>query len=119
MDAHLVERWLEAYEAAWASNSPAAIGDLFAMDAVYLTTPFRRPWEGRDAIVAGWLEHRDENGTWEFAGELLATTDDLAFVQGKTVYSMPEPATYHNLWVISLDGDGRCMAFTEWWMLED
>ena len=23
---------------------------------------------------------------------------------------------YHNLWVIELDGDGRCRSFTEWFM---
>ena len=26
------------------------------------------------------------------------------------------PIEYSNLWVIRLDGDGRCSEFTEWWM---
>jgi hypothetical protein len=44
---------------------------------------------------------------------VVARTDDVAIVQGETAYPSQ---TYSNLWVIQLDGDGRCAEFTEWWM---
>ena len=117
MDEHAVFHWVDAYEVAWGSNDPEQIGALFTEDAVYYTAPFGEPWRGREAIVAGWLENRDEYGTWDFDEKVLAVAGDLAFVQGETVYLEPTTKTYHNLWVIRLDGEGRCSEFTEWWML--
>lgn len=115
MDAAALERWVAGYVGAWESNDPAAIAALFTEDAVYFTAPFREPWRGREAIVAGWLERKDEPGGWSFRSEVLAVAGDLAFVRGWTRYSDPA-REYSNLWVIRLAGDGRCAEFTEWWM---
>jgi ketosteroid isomerase-like protein len=109
-----VEAWIDEYVRAWTTNDPSDIGRLFTDDAVYYTAPFREPWTGRDAIVDGWLDRKDEPGAWKFGWEVLAIAGDLAFVQGQTEYP-PEGETYSNLWVIRLR-DGRCSEFTEWWM---
>jgi uncharacterized protein (TIGR02246 family) len=50
-----VARWVDGYIRAWKTNDPADIGRLFTEDARYFTAPYRQPWTGRDAIVAGWL----------------------------------------------------------------
>jgi hypothetical protein len=109
-----VTGWIDGYLAAWSSRHPDQIGRLFGDRAVYYTAPYRQPWRGREEIVAGWLD-RDEPGQARFTWKPLAVTDDLAVVQGETVYPDP-PLTYSNLWVIRLDRDGRCTEFTEWWM---
>jgi ketosteroid isomerase-like protein len=115
MDASEIERWVDAYVEAWGSNDPAQIGALFTEDAEYYTAPFRKPWTGREGIVAGWLERKDEPGDWEFRSEVMAVSDDLGFVRGWAVY----PDTrYSNLWVIRMGQDGQCREFTEWWMEE-
>jgi len=106
--------WMDGYVRAWTSNDPAEIADLFAEGAVYFTAPFREPWRGREEIVSGWLEHRDEPGAWTFRHEILAVANDLGFVRGRTTYADP-PTTYANLLVVRLDA-GRCVEFTEWWM---
>jgi len=111
-----VTRWVEAYEHAWTSNDREDIEALFTEDARYFTSPYRKPWEGRDAIVEGWLGDRDEPGDWHFASEVLAIAGDLAFVQGRTEYLDDPPRAYSNLWIIRLAGDGRASEFTEWWM---
>ena len=118
MDATTLERWLAGYVRAWETNDPEDIGRLFAADAVYSTAPFGEPWRGREAIVAGWLDRKDEPGTWTFRYEVLAIAGDLGFVRGWTRYTDP-PAEYSNLWVIRLTSDGRCSEFTEWWMEHD
>jgi uncharacterized protein (TIGR02246 family) len=110
-----VTAWVERYLRAWESNDPAAIGDLFAEHALYYPKPDTEPWRGRDGIVAGWLERKDEPGSWTFRYQVLAETADLAFVRGWTHYVEP-PADYSNLWVIRFDAAGRCMEFTEWWI---
>ena len=63
-----VQRWIDAYVNAWRTYDPAAIGALFAEKATYAYHPYDRGEEvvqGREAIVADWLEERDEPGTWE------------------------------------------------------
>jgi uncharacterized protein (TIGR02246 family) len=114
-DRDQVARWTEGYRQAWNSNDSHDIGKLFADDAVYYTELFSSPWRGRPAIVDNWLARKDEPGQTQFAWHLVAVADDLAVVQGTATYAKP-PATYSNLWLVRLDGAGRCTEFTEWWM---
>lgn len=109
--------WIASYERAWRSNAAAEIGALFTDDALYLTAPFRDPWQGRQEIVDGWLDRKDEPGTWTFSWQPLVETPELAIATGVTAYDDPVQA-YSNLWVIRLAEDGRCREFTEWWMLQ-
>jgi ketosteroid isomerase-like protein len=105
--------WIEGYVRAWNSNDPAEIGALFTDDAEYYTEPYRPPARGREAIVAWWLENRDEPGETSFTWQPLVVADDLAVVTGTTTY--PD-RVFSNLWVIRLTADGLCRQFTEWWM---
>jgi uncharacterized protein (TIGR02246 family) len=116
MDDGAIKTWMDGYVAAWESNDPAAIGDLFSEDARYFTAPYREPWTGRDAIVAGWIGRGDDLGTWTFDWHTLAVAGDLAFVQGRTTYTTPP--NYRNLWVIRFDAESRAVEFTEWFMEE-
>jgi ketosteroid isomerase-like protein len=110
------EAWVERYLRAWASNDPDDIKALFTEDARYYTAPHREPWEGRPAIVDGWLDRKDEPGTWSFRYEVLGTDGDLAFVRGWTTSLKDDPPDCTNLWVIRLSEDGRASEFIEWWM---
>jgi len=112
-----VRRWVEGYIRAWESNDPGDIGSLFTDDARYFPEPFREPWRGREAIIAGWLDSKDAPGSYTFRHEILAVADgagDLDVVRGWTKYNDP-PKDYHNLWLVQLAPDGRCAEFTEWW----
>lgn len=106
--------WVAGYVSAWESNDPTEIGALFSDDAVYLTSPDSPPRRGRDAIVAGWLEDRDEPGTWAFDWRIVHEDDGFLVVQGRTEY--PDRDDYLNLWIIRLDGDGRATEYTEWYL---
>jgi uncharacterized protein (TIGR02246 family) len=114
MDESTVASWVNDYLQAWRSNSPKDIAKLFTEDAVYFTAPHREPWSGREAIVRGWLDRKDEPGEWTFRHELVAIADDLAFVRGWTDYR--DSDSFSNLWVIRLEEETRCSEFTEWWM---
>jgi hypothetical protein len=112
-----VRRWMEGYVRAWTSNEPDDIRALFTEGASYRTAPWRKRWRGHDEIVRGWLERKDEPGSWRFRWEIHATSGDRAFVRGWTDYDDGSPRT-HNLWDVTLTEDGRCSEFTEWWMYE-
>ena len=114
MDEAAVRDWVDRYVAAWGSNDPEDIAALFTDDARYYTAPHRKPWTGSDEIVRGWLGRKDDQGDWAFEYDVLAMTDELAFVRGTTDYRS-EGKSYSNLWIVRLD-DGRCTEFTEWWM---
>lgn len=116
MDATALRSWVDRYRDAWESNDPEGIGSLFTDDARYLTEPYADPTEGRDAIVAAWLDSRDEPGQTDFRYEVMAIAGDLGFVRCWTTYHDPPEREYSNLWVVKLAEDGRCEEFTEWWM---
>jgi hypothetical protein len=80
-----------------------------------LHEPDSPPWQGRDEIVRRWLDRKDAPGETQFRWHPIAVRQDVAVVQGETVYRTTSQ-TYSNLWVIRLDAEGRCTEFTEWWM---
>jgi uncharacterized protein (TIGR02246 family) len=114
-----LEDWLGRYRAAWTTDDPQQIGALFTEDATYAPRPFGEPWEGRDAIVAKWIELGDSTIPWEFESDIVAVDGDTGVVRGLTRYPAhdKEPEeVYSNIWVIKLAADGRARSFAEWWM---
>ena len=113
------EHWLEGYQRAWTTDDPVEIGGLFTEDAAYSPWPFSKPWEGREAIVAKWVDRGDSRNPWHFESELLAVEGDTGVVRGLTTYpahdAEPE-SVYSNIWVIRLAPDGRARSFAEWWV---
>jgi hypothetical protein len=118
METKDVQAWMEGYIKAWNSNDPKEIGRLFASDGRYYTAPFREPWVGRDGIVSGWLEIKDEPDDFDFRYEIMGLSGSKGFVRGWTTYHKP-PEKYSNLWTIQLNDRGECEEFIEWWMKVD
>ena len=113
-DSTTLTAWVNDYLHAWDSNEPDDIRAMFTEDAEYRTAPFHAPRIGLDAIVAGWLEDRDEPGDHEFEWTELGIDGDVAFVEGETRYTSGR--RHANLWVIRFAPDGRATSFTEWYM---
>jgi hypothetical protein len=108
-----VTAWIDGYRRAWNSNDAADIGMLFTVDAEYFTAPYREPARGRQAVVDQWLLHKDEPGETTFEWRPVVIASALAVVEATTRYP---GQTYSNLWLITLDADGQCRRFVEWWM---
>lgn len=109
-------RWLDGYIDAWRSYDPAAIGALFADDAEYRYHPWDEPLRGRDAIVEDWLANRDDPGTWNAEYAPWAIDGSRVVATGTSRYAAVDgqPArTFHNVFLVELDGDGRATSFTE------
>jgi hypothetical protein len=111
--------WLERYIAAWRSADPAAIGDLFSEHVTYSQNGGQSSVEGREAVVADWLEASYEPElTWEASYEPLALEEELHIAIGSTRYLRQDGSReeFSNIFVCRFDDEGRCDDLREWWM---
>jgi nuclear transport factor 2 (NTF2) superfamily protein len=109
-----VAAWLDRYVDAWRTYDPALIGALFTADAEYRYRPSDEPISGRDAIVASWLEDRDEPDAWIAQYEPWAIDGDRAVATGTTRYAEAGGSrSFSNVFLLEFDADGACRAFTE------
>lgn len=69
------QRRLDAYITAWTTYGDE-IGALFSEDAEYRYDPWDEPVEGQAAIVADWLENRDDPDSWTAEYRPWAVDDD-------------------------------------------
>jgi SnoaL-like domain len=116
-----VQMWLDRYVEAWRTYDASKIGDLFSVDALYSYRPFDQqdPVRGREAIVANWLEERDDPDSWEAHYTPLVVEDKIAVAQGRTRYFQKDGSVkreFANLFVLQFDDVGRCERLTEWFM---
>jgi ketosteroid isomerase-like protein len=119
LDRAAFQTWLDQYIAAWRANDPAAVGELFAADAVYRHRPTDPGLRGREAIVADW-EPEDPDG-WDARYVVLAIDGEVHVASGETIYRADGDSPqqrYANVFVCRFDADGRCTDFTEWWTLD-
>lgn len=119
-DRTLVQRWLDAYVAAWKSYDEDEIADLWTEDATWVY-PFGVRAQGRAAITAEWMaeKHLFTEGGYDAHYVPIAIDGDLAVAHGRTRFF--DPATgavltdYDNVWVLRFGPDGRCAEFHEWY----
>ena len=122
IDEARIRDWLAAYRHAWSTDDPAEVAELFSEDVLYFTAPYREPLEGVEALTAYWVGEKEGEIPWSFEYQVLAQEGDLFIVRAVTTY--PEggshdhdPAQFHNLWLVTLDADGRASEFVEYYML--
>jgi hypothetical protein len=119
VDTDGVAAWLDGYSQAWGTYDPEQIRALFSEDAVYFSDPFDEPVRGREAIVADWLEERDEAGTYEGSYRPVLVAGDEAVARGYSRYLNTNGtvrAEYDNLFLLRFDAAGRCAEYREWYM---
>ncbi len=114
MNSEMLDTWIDGYLHAWQSNDPESIAALFTEDAAYAYSPWEDPLTGREAIVADWLREPDQPDSWQADYRPMLIQGNRALVTGLTRYT--DGKTYSNLFVVDFDDEGRCRAFTEWYM---
>jgi ketosteroid isomerase-like protein len=119
-DRATVQRWLDAYVAAWKSYDEAEIADLWAEDAVWIY-PFGIRATGRGAITAEWMreKHVFTGRGYDARFEPIAIDGGIVVTHGRTLFfdaatGAPQ-AEYDNVWVLRFARDGRCSEFHEWY----
>ncbi len=117
-----VALWLRNYVDAWKSYNPDAIRALFSEDARYYHSPYSEAIEGREAIIANWLNDRDKAGTYTGDYRLMASNGNLVVVNGRSSYFEDDGKTlrreYDNIFVLEFNETGHCTLFKEWYMVK-
>lgn len=114
-DRAAVGRWLSGYESAWRAPGTASLAGLFTENAQYLVSPYAEPLAGLAAIGQMWEQARDSpDEVFTLSTGILAVDGPLAVVRAEVHYGDPVRQEYRDLWVLRLDGDGRCSWFEEW-----
>lgn len=107
--------WIERYERLWRTAGTAELHELFADRAVYSTEPFAEPVVGLAALADFWERERlgpDEE--FEMQSEIVAAEGAVGVVRVEVHYGPPRVRRYRDLWIVELDGEGRCARFEEW-----
>ena len=109
-----VEDWVGRYLTAWRSNDPKDIAAVFTNDADAHELPYETDSEGLGEIVALWQERSTWEGTgeWTFEWEEVAINGDTFVITGVGHY--PALGDFSNLWVVTLNPDGKASTFRMW-----
>jgi ketosteroid isomerase-like protein len=115
LDREQLEAWIAGYERAWRTPGTEALAELFTPDASYSTAPFERPHVGLEAIAEMWVREREgPDEPFEMQSEVIAVQAEVGVARIEVRYGGPRRQEYRDLWIVRLDGDGRCSAFEEW-----
>ncbi len=116
MDRSQLQDWIREYERAWRAAGATAVRELFAEGASYSTGPYEKPHVGLEAIAKMWEAERlggpDED--FSMTSEIVAVEGDTGVARVQVNYGPPREQEYRDLWVVTLDADGRCTQFEEW-----
>ncbi|HEX7134971.1 MAG TPA: nuclear transport factor 2 family protein [Iamia sp.] len=106
--------WIERYERAWRTAGTEGIADLFAEGATYLTSPWRAPIVGLEALAAFWdAGRRGPDEAFTLTAEVVAVEGDTGVARVAVDYEATGNR-WRDLWIVRLDADGRCSSFEEW-----
>ncbi len=113
LDREQVEDWVARYERAWRSPGTAALDGLFADGAVYRASPWAPPLGDAETLRRFWDAGRDSpDEGFRLTSEVVAVDDPVAVVRVHVDYD--DGQRWRDLWVLTLDEDGRCSHFEEW-----
>jgi hypothetical protein len=114
MDLERFRGWLDAYFAAWVSNDPDDVRKLFAEDAVYWWGPFREPAEGREAIVAAWVDGPPQAQV-EWSHEPFAVVGNRGMAHWRvSCGDQGDRTEMDGILAIDFDENNRCVEHREW-----
>lgn len=118
MTREALKSWLRAYRAAWEQRDAQGAVDLFAEDAVYLLLPFTPPIRGRPELLKYWKHVASSQEQVHFDFEILAVSPAEGIAHWKAGFlrrSERKRLELDGICVLSLNSEGRCTRFQEWW----
>ena len=120
MDDRWALDWIDDYAEAWRSGDDEAVGELFTEQAVYLSSPFREPTVGREAIRDYW---RTATGTQEGLelrfGRPLVQGNRVVVEWWAVMQDDGREVTLPGCLLLRFAAGGRCQELREYWHLQE
>ena len=110
--------WLNEYGRAWVARDAEAAAALYTEDGTYQVTPFVEPLQGRAAILQYWTNVAQTEEDIRFGYEILAVTPEHGIARWWASFvRVPQKldTKLDGIFVITLDGRGKCSRLREWW----
>lgn len=115
METDALRGWLDRYERAWRTAGTEPLRELFTEEASYSPGPYEQARRGLVAIGAFWDEEREgPDEVFTLTREFVAVEAATGVVRVEVRYGDPPDREYRDLWVVTLEADGRCSHFEEW-----
>jgi len=112
-DRAVVHDWLGRYEYAWRAPGTAALDGLFTDAVTYVPSPWARPISGLASLRCFWeAARRGPDEGFRMTSEIVSVDGPIAVVRVHVDYD--DGQRWRDLWVLTLDEDGRCRRFEEW-----
>lgn len=103
--------WLTAFGDAWEAGDSAALGPLFTVGATFAPDPFADVVRGRRAVVAWFAESFAASPGASFTAQVLGAGDTYGVAHWRVA---TDERSLDGVWVVALDGRGRCESLREW-----
>lgn len=108
-----VQDWLARYEDAWRSPGTAALDAVFDRSITYVPSPWASPIVGVESLRRFWDAARNgPDEGFRMTSEIVAVDGRTAVVRVHVDYD--DGQRWRDLWVLTLDDQGRCERFEEW-----
>ena len=112
-DRDVVTDWLARYERAWRTEGTDGLRDLFTDGVTYVPSPWAAPVVGLASVRRFWEAARDgPDEGFGVTSEIVAIEGATAVVRVHVDYH--DGQRWRDLWLLTIDRDGRCERFEEW-----
>jgi ketosteroid isomerase-like protein len=119
MDVTWASEWIEDYANAWRGGDDEVLAELFTEDAVYLSSPFRPPTVGRDAIREYWRNSTATQERLELQfGEPVVHGNRVVVEWWAVIRDDGQEVTLPGCLLLRFAGGGRCEELREYWHQE-
>lgn len=119
MDVANVGKWLDLFGQAWRDRNPQGAAELFTVDAVYRSDPFRQPLVGRTAIADYWARATGSQSAIQVRfGDPLVQGDRVAVEWWSTVMKDGASTTDAGGLFLTFEAE-RCAELREYWNLAE
>lgn len=104
--------WLTAFGDGWEAADASRLSPLFTVGTSYAPDPFAAVVRGRRALLAYLDELFAEWPGASFSAQVLGVGDTYGVAHWR-VSSVDR--AMDGVWVVALDGRGRCESLRQWW----
>lgn len=118
LDANVLDKWLDAYGAAWEARDPDAAAALFAPGATYRDTPWSEPYSGPDGVRDYWAGVTADQRDVDFQSRALGVIGQTGVAEWSCRFRLDSSGSsveLNGVFVLEFDASGLCTSLREWW----